>query len=465
MQSVFTGPVYVVRDNIDTDQIIPAQYLNLVPTIEDEYVKLGSYAMCGLPESLYPDALREGRQAGQRISDRGGRAEFRLRQFARARADRAGFGGLQGRAGGEFCADFFPQLRGDGRTCIRANATDRLCDILKTGDVVTVDLDAATVTVKANGQGVFVQAAGRRAAGGGRGRVVQLRAADGDDFEVNRGGSHDVWAKPVNAPELNLLPAPRSVRLRAGSFVFPARARLELDASLSEETAEAIAWRLQSAADEIGVRLPRAERGVRDEAGICAKRNPALQEQAYTLTIDGRGVEIEFHDDGGLRAGVATLRQLLREHGRRLPCLMIRDLARFSQTRRDAGHFARARAARGDIDGIGRAPRRFQDQRISTLHRTHVRLPQIQSGLAGLGRGDGSGNGEARRALPQAGNRTCAEPEFVRPSALLAGISAAEKTGGSRGAVAGRRRRVPAPSVHACAESSGHAAVFARALR
>src|SRR5687767_15873159 len=54
MQSVFTGPVYVVRDNIDTDQIIPAQYLNLVPTISEEYEKLGSYAMCGLPNSLYP---------------------------------------------------------------------------------------------------------------------------------------------------------------------------------------------------------------------------------------------------------------------------------------------------------------------------------------------------------------------------------------------------------------------------
>ncbi len=54
MQSVFTGPVYVVGDNIDTDQIIPAQYLTLVPTIEDEYVKLGSYALCGLPDSLYP---------------------------------------------------------------------------------------------------------------------------------------------------------------------------------------------------------------------------------------------------------------------------------------------------------------------------------------------------------------------------------------------------------------------------
>ena len=54
MQSVFTGPVYVVRDNIDTDQIIPAQYLTLVPTMPDEYEKLGSYALAGLPESLYP---------------------------------------------------------------------------------------------------------------------------------------------------------------------------------------------------------------------------------------------------------------------------------------------------------------------------------------------------------------------------------------------------------------------------
>ena len=54
MQSVFTGPVYVVRDNIDTDQIISAQYLNLVPTIAKEYEKLGSYALAGLPDSLYP---------------------------------------------------------------------------------------------------------------------------------------------------------------------------------------------------------------------------------------------------------------------------------------------------------------------------------------------------------------------------------------------------------------------------
>jgi 3-isopropylmalate/(R)-2-methylmalate dehydratase small subunit len=54
MANKLTTPVYVVADNIDTDQIIPAQYLTLVPTIPDEYEKLGSYAMVGLPEELYP---------------------------------------------------------------------------------------------------------------------------------------------------------------------------------------------------------------------------------------------------------------------------------------------------------------------------------------------------------------------------------------------------------------------------
>ena len=54
MPTVISGPAYVVQNNIDTDQIIPAQYLTLVPTIPDEYEKLGSYALIGLPDALYP---------------------------------------------------------------------------------------------------------------------------------------------------------------------------------------------------------------------------------------------------------------------------------------------------------------------------------------------------------------------------------------------------------------------------
>lgn len=47
---VIHGRCFVVGNNIDTDQIIPAEYLTLVPSKPEEYEKLGSYAMIGLPK-------------------------------------------------------------------------------------------------------------------------------------------------------------------------------------------------------------------------------------------------------------------------------------------------------------------------------------------------------------------------------------------------------------------------------
>ena len=54
MANTITSPVFVVRDHIDTDQIIPAQYLTLVPTKPDEYEKLGTFALIGLSDETYP---------------------------------------------------------------------------------------------------------------------------------------------------------------------------------------------------------------------------------------------------------------------------------------------------------------------------------------------------------------------------------------------------------------------------
>ncbi len=56
------GKAFIVGDNIDTDQIIPAQYLNLVPTIPSEYEQLGSYALCGLPDSYKIRYVAEGQK-------------------------------------------------------------------------------------------------------------------------------------------------------------------------------------------------------------------------------------------------------------------------------------------------------------------------------------------------------------------------------------------------------------------
>src|SRR5713101_436129 len=49
MQSLITGKAYVLGDNIDTDQIIPAQYLTFNPAIPEEYRQFGKYALSSVP--------------------------------------------------------------------------------------------------------------------------------------------------------------------------------------------------------------------------------------------------------------------------------------------------------------------------------------------------------------------------------------------------------------------------------
>jgi 3-isopropylmalate/(R)-2-methylmalate dehydratase small subunit len=151
MQSVFTGPVYVVRDNIDTDQIIPAQYLNLVPTIEDEYVKLGSYAMAGLPESKYPERyVRDGKLDSEYPIIVGGR-NFGCGSSREHAPIALGSAECQVVLAESFARIFFRNCVATGEL-YPCECQDRLCEILKNGDVVTVDLDASTVTVPATGK-------------------------------------------------------------------------------------------------------------------------------------------------------------------------------------------------------------------------------------------------------------------------------------------------------------------------
>ena len=151
MQSVFTGAVYVVRDNIDTDQIIPAQYLNLVPTIEEEYEKLGSYALCGLPESLYPTRfVKEGQMDTDYPIVIAGR-NFGCGSSREHAPIAMGAANAQLVVAESFARIFFRNCVATGEL-YPCECQDRLCDVLKTGDVVTVDLDASTLTVKATGR-------------------------------------------------------------------------------------------------------------------------------------------------------------------------------------------------------------------------------------------------------------------------------------------------------------------------
>ena len=151
MQSVFTGPVYVVRYNIDTDQIIPAQYLTLVPTMPEEYEKLGACALCGLPESLYATRYVRAGQLDSEYPIVVAGKNFGCGSSREHAPIALGSAGCKIVLAESFARIFFRNCVATGEL-YPCEITERLCDTLKTGDVVTVDLDKATVTVKATGK-------------------------------------------------------------------------------------------------------------------------------------------------------------------------------------------------------------------------------------------------------------------------------------------------------------------------
>ena len=151
MQSVFTGPVYVVRDNIDTDQIIPAQYLNLIPTVPEEYEKLGSFALSGLPESLYPNRFVKAGQVDSEYPIVVGGRNFGCGSSREHAPIAMGSAGCKIVLAESFARIFFRNSVATGEL-YPCESVDRLCDLLKTGDVITVDLDKSTVTIQATGK-------------------------------------------------------------------------------------------------------------------------------------------------------------------------------------------------------------------------------------------------------------------------------------------------------------------------
>ena len=92
---------------------------------------------------------------------------------------------------------------------------------------------------------------------------------------------------------MNLLPTPRSLKRRPGSFLLPKRES--------------------------------------DALKIAQSNSAPNHPESYTLIIGASGIEIKYREAAGLRAAMATLRQLKREYGRRLPHVSIRDWPDFGR--------------------------------------------------------------------------------------------------------------------------------------
>ena len=140
MSNVIAGPAYVVQNNIDTDQIIPAQYLTLVPTIPDEYEKLGAYALIGLPESLYSTRyVEEGATKTKYPIVIGGR-NFGCGSSREHAPIALGAAGCEVVVAESFARIFFRNSIATGEL-YPYESEGSLVDVVKTGDHVEVDFD------------------------------------------------------------------------------------------------------------------------------------------------------------------------------------------------------------------------------------------------------------------------------------------------------------------------------------
>ena len=145
---IITGAAFVLGDNIDTDQIIPAQYLNLVPTLAAEYRELGRHALRGLPDTgppfmqpgayhtVYPIIIA-GRNFGCGSS----------REHAPVAL---GAAGVKAVVAASFARIFFRNSIATGEL-YPVECRARLGAAIKTGDPVTLDFAAQTLRHEASG--------------------------------------------------------------------------------------------------------------------------------------------------------------------------------------------------------------------------------------------------------------------------------------------------------------------------
>jgi 3-isopropylmalate/(R)-2-methylmalate dehydratase small subunit len=144
MQKTITGKAFVLGDNIDTDQIIPAQYLTFNPSIPAEYKMFGKFALAGVPvgqmglpkghvpfhtddEFLSPyKVVIAGKNFGCGSS----------REHAPIALAAAGIAAVIA----EFYARIFYRNAVNGGYLIPLESKARLVDALCTGDEVTVDI-------------------------------------------------------------------------------------------------------------------------------------------------------------------------------------------------------------------------------------------------------------------------------------------------------------------------------------
>jgi 3-isopropylmalate/(R)-2-methylmalate dehydratase small subunit len=158
MQTCIEGIAYVLGDNIDTDQIIPAQYLTYNPAIPAEYKMFGKYALCGVPDDT------AGLPKGHVPFHTPGGDEFLSPYKIIVAGKNFGCGSSREHAPialaaagitavvAEFFARIFYRNSVNGGYLVPLECKDRLCERVCTGDALVIDLTAGKLTNTTSGE-------------------------------------------------------------------------------------------------------------------------------------------------------------------------------------------------------------------------------------------------------------------------------------------------------------------------
>ena len=156
MQTRIEGVAYVLGDNVDTDQIIPAQYLTYNPSIPAEYKMFGKFALSSVPDDVA--GLPKGHVPFHGPDDEfvspykiivGGK-NFGCgssREHAPIALAAAGIAAVVA----EFYARIFYRNSVNGGYLIPIESKARLCEQVCTGDYLIIDIAASKLTNKTTG--------------------------------------------------------------------------------------------------------------------------------------------------------------------------------------------------------------------------------------------------------------------------------------------------------------------------
>src|SRR6516162_9648339 len=157
MHQTITGKAYVLGDNVDTDQIIPAQYLTFDPAKPDEYRMFGKFALSGVPAAQ--GGLPKGQVPFHAAAD-AFVSPYKIivagknfgcgssREHAPIALDAAGIEAVVA----EFYARIFFRNSVNGGYLVPFETEQRLCDTVCTGDELTIDVPAGRLTNRTTGE-------------------------------------------------------------------------------------------------------------------------------------------------------------------------------------------------------------------------------------------------------------------------------------------------------------------------